>query len=73
MGTNVLIDAIAAITTISLAGMRWWARAKIETRVAREVARRTHVSTLPPGSRIRDLGDRGITIEVGSRDGCPRA
>jgi hypothetical protein len=41
--------------------------ARVRRHRAREAARRDHLRYLPPGSRIVDLGDRGLTIEVGDR------
>jgi len=40
-------------------------RGRTARALAREAARRDHVRHLRPGSRIIDLGDHGVTIEVG--------
>ncbi|WP_405600370.1 hypothetical protein OG741_21825 [Streptomyces sp. NBC_01410] len=57
--------ALTCITTIT-AG---WLKARLQLRRAREESRRQHVRMLPTGSRIIDLGKRGIVIEVGTRKG----
>lgn len=67
MGPGTSVDVIGAIATIGLAGLRWRARAKIEIHAAREAARGQHLAVLPPGSRVVDLGEPGIAIDVFSR------
>lgn len=54
--------ALTAITT-------GWLKARVQQRRDREESRRQHVHSLPAGSRIIDLGERGIVIEVGAREG----
>lgn len=52
-----------AVTTMAGA----WLRARSQRQRAREKSRRDHLRDLPPGSRIIDLGEHGIVIEVGDR------
>ncbi|MCX5327849.1 hypothetical protein [Streptomyces sp. NBC_00140] len=56
---------ITAITTIASG----WLKARVQLRRSREESRQKHVRTLPTGSRIIDLGERGIIIEVGGKEG----
>jgi hypothetical protein len=57
--------AITALTTIA----RVWLKTRGQARRSREESRRQHLRILPSGSRIIDLGERGIIIEVGGREG----
>lgn len=52
-----------AVTTIATA----WLRARSQELRAREESRSVCRPGLPPGSRIIDLGEHGIVIEVGGR------
>lgn len=56
--------ATAANATASFWMIQAWRRVQQDR--AREASRRAHVRDLPPGSRIRDLGSRGILIEIGT-------
>ncbi|MGW3820489.1 hypothetical protein [Streptomyces sp. NPDC005046] len=62
----VTMAAITAITTIT----GGWLKARSQLGRSREESRREHVRTLPKGSRIIDLGERGIVIEVGDEEGA---
>jgi hypothetical protein len=58
------VTAVAGMLgTLFTAGVR----GRTARALAREAARRDHVRHLRPGSRIIDLGERGVTIEVGAR------
>ncbi|WP_282203614.1 hypothetical protein [Kitasatospora fiedleri] len=46
-----------------------WFKARVQVRRERELSRRQHLRALPAGSRIVDLGERGMLIEVGERKG----
>ncbi|MEU6555359.1 hypothetical protein ABZ915_34625 [Streptomyces sp. NPDC046915] len=66
--TAVVTMAGAVITAITtIAG--GWLKARVHLRRYREESRRQHVRILPAGSRIIDLGEHGIVIEVGGREG----
>ena len=54
---------MGAATTMAAA----WLRARSQRQRAREKTRRDYLRGLPPGSRVIDLGDHGIVIEVGAR------
>jgi hypothetical protein len=45
-----------------------WVRSRAQRPKVREVSRRDHVRRLPPGSQVIDLGDRGVTIEIGNSE-----
>ncbi|GLW56718.1 hypothetical protein [Kitasatospora phosalacinea] len=49
-----------------------WCKARVQVRRERELSRRQHLRELPAGSRIVDLGERGVLIEVGNRKGPAR-
>lgn len=63
--TAVLAAGVGSLTTITVG----WLKAWVQLRRAREESRRQHVRALPTGSRIIDLGERGIVIEVGAQEG----
>ncbi|MGW8877648.1 hypothetical protein [Streptomyces mirabilis] len=63
--TAAAAAACGALTTM-IAG---WLKVRVQLWRAREESRRQHVRTLPAGSRIIDLGERGIVIEVGAQEG----
>jgi hypothetical protein len=44
-----------------------WLRARGLREQAREKSRRDYLRSLPGGSRVIDLGDHGVVIEVGPR------
>jgi preprotein translocase subunit YajC len=44
-----------------------WLRARSLRQQAREKSRRDYLHSLPGGSRVIDLGDHGVVIEVGPR------
>lgn len=46
-----------------------WLKVRVQRWRWREESRREHVRGLPAGSRVVDLGERGIVIEVGQREG----
>lgn len=66
--------AAATAAMASLPGaIRAWAWQRAARSAAREKARADHVRHLPSGSRIVDLGRRGVMVEIGGRDdGAPR-
>ncbi|NUP50219.1 MAG: hypothetical protein HOW97_23355 [Catenulispora sp.] len=53
----------AAALTAGATAVSGWARMKVQS--ARENARIEHLRILPPGSRLLDLGENGLLIEVG--------
>ncbi|HET9970330.1 MAG TPA: hypothetical protein VFQ68_19005 [Streptosporangiaceae bacterium] len=60
------VTAVAGMLgTLVTAGVR----GRTARAIAREAARRDHVRYLRSGSRIIDLGDRGVMIEVGNPAG----
>ncbi|MET8997186.1 hypothetical protein [Amycolatopsis sp. NPDC004169] len=60
-----LATAVAAATSLIGTVVTAWARSRVSWQQARERARADHVRHLPPGSRLIDLGARGLAIEVG--------
>lgn len=69
----VVVDPVPVATAVTaVAGMLGTffavvARGRTARALAREAARQDHVRHLRPGSLIIELGDRGVTIELGSR------
>jgi hypothetical protein len=61
-----LATAVAAATSVIGTVVTVCARSRVSWQQARERARADHVRHLPPGSRLVDLGARGLTIEVGT-------
>jgi hypothetical protein len=59
---TVAVPVATAVSEVPHAWVRSWA----QRRETREVSRRDHVRRLPPGSQVIDLGDRGVTIEIGN-------
>ncbi|MEY9842012.1 hypothetical protein ABH941_007295 [Streptacidiphilus sp. EB103A] len=68
MEPAVTTVALAAVSGVATLGMGWL-KARVQQRRAREESRRQYVRTLPAYSRIIDLGEHGIMIEVGAREG----
>lgn len=62
-----LVAAATAVTGMAGTVMMAWLRGRVQRHQAREAARRDHVRYLPPGSRIVDLGERAMAIDVGVR------
>jgi hypothetical protein len=60
---QALVTAVCGAAGVVMAA---WVRARVQRHRAREAARRDHLRDLPPGSRVIDLGEHGIVIEVGS-------
>jgi hypothetical protein len=62
--------AVATSTVMAalLGAFRTWAWQRAARSAAREKARCDHVHHLPSGSRIADLGRRGVVIEIGRQD-----
>lgn len=58
--------AIAAATS---AVMRSWALVRVHRQRAWEEAQCDHLHCLPPGSRVIDLGEHRLVIEVGGDTG----
>jgi len=67
MVTTTAAALVTAAAGTAGAFLRAWLRSRVQCRQAREVSRRDHVRCLPPGSRIVDLGERGVIVEVGGR------
>lgn len=65
LGVMDQIMAVAALNAVSVC-WRAWARDRGHHRQEHEDARCDLVRQLPRGSRIIDLGKRGMVIEVGS-------
>ncbi|MFI6296631.1 hypothetical protein ACIBEJ_33930 [Nonomuraea sp. NPDC050790] len=57
-----LLGALSGIVTV-------WLQNDARRTGAREKSRRDHLRRLPQGSRVIDLGKRGIVIEVGTTAG----
>lgn len=53
-----------AVAVVALAGSCF--RARVQRQRAREEARADHIRNLGPGSRLIDLGENGILIELGA-------
>jgi hypothetical protein len=68
MEPTVTTVALATVSGGVTLGMGWL-KARVQQRRAREESRRQHVRMLPAHSRIIDLGEHGIVIEVGVREG----
>jgi hypothetical protein len=66
--TAIVAAVLGAATTIT----GTWLRGRVLRQRAREEARRDHLRRLPPGSRLIDLGDRGLVIEVGGQASVSR-
>lgn len=56
---------ISVITGAVGTAVSVWVRGRVQRCRAREEARIEHLHRLPPGSRLIDLGERGLVIEVG--------
>ena len=56
----VTFTAVVSTVTAASAGASAWLQAR-----AREQARGEQLRELPPGSRVIDLGEHGIVVEVG--------
>jgi preprotein translocase subunit YajC len=69
MGVTIALAAVpavcAAVATIAVA----WLQVRGRRQQARDRARQDHVCSLPPGSRVVDLGRHGLVIEIGPRPG----
>jgi hypothetical protein len=70
---NVIGVIAAASTGIGAAAtvIATWLRARSLRQQAREKSRRKYLRSLPGGSRVIDLGDHGVVIEVGPRASVP--
>jgi hypothetical protein len=64
MDDTAVAEAAAAFTAAASV-ITPWLRSRSRRQLAREASRRDHVSRLPPGSRIVDLGSHGMVIDVG--------
>lgn len=61
-----LVTVIVAIVGIASTIVSAWLRHNLRCERHREAARRDHIRHLPAGSRVVDLGKRGMLIEIGS-------
>jgi hypothetical protein len=64
--STTIAALVTAVTGAAAAFMRAWLLSRVQRQKAREASRCDHVRCVPPGSRIVDLGERGMMIEVGS-------
>jgi hypothetical protein len=67
MDAITVTAAASAMTCAASTVATAWIRSRSQLQRVREEARRDHVHGLPPGSRVIDLGGRGIVIEVGGQ------
>jgi hypothetical protein len=67
MDAMTVAAAASAITGATAATARAWLHTRMQRQQAREHSRREHLQRLPPGSRVVDLGEHGIVIDVGGR------
>lgn len=61
-------DTIVAVSTVCasvVSAVHAWAWQRVARKRGRETAGHQHVRHLPVGSRIVDLGDRGLLIDIG--------
>ncbi|MFB6642942.1 hypothetical protein ACFCYF_37615 [Streptomyces chartreusis] len=65
---TALVTAASAVITCIATVSTGWLRARVQVNRDREESRRRYARSLPGGSRILDLGDRGLVIEVGRRE-----
>lgn len=56
---------LTAVVSATSACASAWLQARIRQRRDREQARGEQLRELPPGSRVIDLGEHGIVVEVG--------
>ncbi|WP_061296981.1 hypothetical protein [Herbidospora cretacea] len=63
VGEEPMDYTIIIATATALAGL--WLRVHLQRIRLREESRRDHIRHLPPGSRVLDLGSRGVVIDVG--------
>jgi len=66
----ITVTAASAVTGAVATAAAAWLQARRQRQQAREESRRDHLDHLPPGSRVVDLGEHGVVIEVG---GSPAA
>ena len=66
---------IVAVSTVCAgavsAALRVWAWQRVARSRGREVARRQYLRCLPAGSRVVDLGDHCLVIDIGDGEGGP--
>jgi preprotein translocase subunit YajC len=65
MDPVTLIAVVATIVAAASSGGSAWLQARVRRQRAREQARGAQLRELPPGSRVIDLGEHGIVIDVG--------
>jgi hypothetical protein len=65
MDAITVTAAASAVTGAAVTVATAWLRARCQRQQAREESRRDHLHHLPPGSRVVDLGEHGMMIEVG--------
>lgn len=71
MDAVTVAAAVPALTSAAVTIARAWLRAHGERLRVKERSRQDYVRSLPPGSRIIDLGKNGLVIEMGPRPARP--
>jgi len=67
MDAITVTAAASAVTGAAATVAAAWLRSRSQWQQAREESRRDHLHHLPPGSRVVDLGEHGVVIEVGGQ------
>jgi hypothetical protein len=65
MEPAAVVALVTAITGLAGTFLRARVRARVQRYKAHQASRRDHVRCLPPGSRLLDLGERGVLVEIG--------
>ena len=71
MDAMTITAALSALAGSATTIATVWLRTRSQETRARENSRRSQMRELPPGSRIVDLGRRGMVIDVGGTPGRP--
>lgn len=71
MDAVTLVAAVPVITSSAVTIARAWMRARGERQRVKECSRQDYIRSLPPGSRIIDLGKNGLVIEMGPGPALP--
>jgi hypothetical protein len=69
--TIAAVSTVCANTASVLAQAWTWRRTARRRAPGREAARHQHLRCLPTGSRIVDLGEHGLIIDLGGADRSP--
>lgn len=69
MGSISVTAALSALAGSATTVVTVWLRARSRERQSRDRSSRKAVQSLPPGSRIVDLGRHGVIIDIGGRAG----